>query len=84
MLPLGTKAPDFTLRDVVSGREVSLGDFDGSKGMLVMFICNHCPYVQHVRNELARFGMDYQDSDLGIVAISANDADRIRRTAPMR
>jgi peroxiredoxin len=75
MLPLGTKAPDFTLRDVVSGQDVSLGDFDGSKGMLVMFICNHCPYVQHVRDELARFGMDYQDSDLGIVAISANDAE---------
>jgi peroxiredoxin len=75
MLPLGTKAPDFTLRDVVSGQDVSLGDFDGSKGMLVMFICNHCPYVQHVRDGLARFGMDYQDSDLGIVAISANDAE---------
>ena len=75
MLPLGTKAPDFTLRDVVSERDVSLGDFDGSKGMLVMFICNHCPYVQHIRDELARFGMGYQDSDLGIVAISANDAD---------
>jgi peroxiredoxin len=82
MLPLGTKAPDFTLRDVVSERDVSLGDFDGSKGMLVMFICNHCPYVQHVRDELARFGMDYQDSDLGIVAISANDADQYPDDGP--
>ena len=82
MLPLGTKAPDFTLRDVVSGQDVSLGDFDGSKGMLVMFICNHCPYVQHVRDELARFGMDYQDSDLGIMAISANDSDRYPDDGP--
>ena len=82
MLPLGTKAPDFTLRDVVSERDVSLGDFDGSKGMLVMFICNHCPYVQHVRDELARFGMDYQDSDLGIVAISANDAGQYPDDGP--
>ncbi len=82
MLPLGTKAPDFTLRDVVSERDVSLGDFDGSKGMLVMFICNHCPYVQHIRDELARFGMDYQDSDIGIVAISANDADQYPDDGP--
>ena len=82
MLALGTKAPDFTLPDVVSGREVSLDDFDGSKGMLVMFICNHCPYVRHVRDELARFGRDYQDEDLGIVAISANDADQYPDDGP--
>jgi peroxiredoxin len=82
MLPLGTKAPDFTLPDVVSGRDVSLGDFDDSKGMLVMFICNHCPYVQHVRDELARFGTDYQDTGLGIVAISANDADQYPDDGP--
>jgi peroxiredoxin len=82
MLALGTKAPDFTLTDVVSDREVSLGDFNGSKGMLVMFICNHCPYVQHVRDELARFGRDYQDDDLGIVAISANDADQYPDDGP--
>ncbi|HSO49690.1 MAG TPA: thioredoxin family protein [Acidimicrobiia bacterium] len=73
MLALGTKAPDFTLPDVVSGREVSLSDFEGKDGLLVMFICNHCPYVKHVRAGLARFGADYQDSALGIVAISAND-----------
>jgi peroxiredoxin len=75
MLPLGTAAPDFTLLDVVSGHKVSLDDFDSSPAMLVMFICNHCPYVQHVRSELARFGRDYQDRGLGIVAISSNDAD---------
>jgi peroxiredoxin len=82
MLALGTRAPDFTLPDVLSGREVSLGDFEGSKGMLVMFICNHCPYVRHVREELARFGRDYQAEDLGIVAISANDADQYPDDGP--
>jgi len=73
MLPLGTKAPDFELPDVVSGENVSQSDFDDKVGMLVMFICNHCPYVQHVRSELARFGSDYRDTGLGIVAISSND-----------
>jgi peroxiredoxin len=73
MMLLGTKAPDFELTDAVSGRTVSIGDFAGKSGLLVMFICNHCPYVQHVRDELARLGRDYQDSDLAIVAISSND-----------
>jgi peroxiredoxin len=75
MLPLGTIAPDFALPDVVSGNQVSLSDFDDAPAMLVMFICNHCPYVQHVRAELARFGRDYQGRGLGIVAISPNDTD---------
>ena len=82
MLPLGTTAPDFALPDVVSGQKVSLSDFDGSAGLLVMFICNHCPYVQHVRSELARFGRDYKDSGLGIVAISSNDADQYPDDGP--
>ena len=82
MLPLGTKAPPFALPDVVSGADVSLGDFEAKKGMLVMFICNHCPYVQHVRDELARFGMDYLNTDLGIVAISANDPDQYPEDGP--
>jgi len=82
MLPLGTRAPSFTLPDTVSGREISLSDFEGKKGLLVMFICNHCPYVQHVRDELARFGVDYQGSDLGIVAISSNDPDLYPEDSP--
>jgi peroxiredoxin len=82
MLPLGTKAPHFALPDVVSGAEVSLGDFEAKKGMVVMFICNHCPYVQHVRDELARFGMDYLSTDLGVVAISANDPDQYPEDGP--
>jgi peroxiredoxin len=72
MLPLGTRAPDFTLPDTVGGGSVSRSDFVG-RNLLVMFICNHCPYVQHVRTELAQFARDYADTDLGIVAISAND-----------
>jgi peroxiredoxin len=82
MLPLGTTAPDFALDDVVSGMKVSLSDFDDKPAMLVMFICNHCPYVQHVRAELARFGLDYQESGLGIVAISSNDADQYPDDGP--
>jgi peroxiredoxin len=82
MLALGTRAPAFTLPDVVSGDQVSLADFDDKASMLVMFICNHCPYVQHVRAELARFGRDYRDRDLGIVAISANDPDQYPDDGP--
>lgn len=74
MLALGTAAPDFRLPEVTSGETVSLNRFDGEKGLLVMFICRHCPYVKHVQKELARLSNDYADKPLGIVAISANDA----------
>lgn len=74
MLELRTAAPDFALPDVVSGRTISPRDFADKKALLVMFICRHCPYVKHVEQELARLGRDYADKDLGIVAISANDA----------
>ena len=74
MLPLGTKAPDFSLKDVVSGKTISLGTFKDKAALLVMFICKHCPYVVHVKDELARLGLDYVRKPVGIVAISANDA----------
>ena len=74
MLPLGTEAPGFTLPDVTTGQMFSLHDFAGRRALLVMFICAHCPYVIHVREELARLGADYADSGLGIAAISSNDA----------
>jgi peroxiredoxin len=74
MLALGTAAPDFQLPDVTTGKTVSLGDFHDKKAVLVMFICRHCPYVQHVQNELSRLGKDYSKTGLGIVAISSNDA----------
>src|SRR5919108_2153489 len=74
MKELGTSASDFALRDVVSGKTISRKDVAGSHGMLVMFICRHCPFVKHVQDELARIGRDYRGSQLGIVAISSNDA----------
>jgi len=82
MLELGTRAPEFSLPDVVSGRVVSLATFAGKKGLLVMFICPHCPFVKHVQGELARIGVDYGGKDLGIVAISSNDADNFPEDSP--
>jgi peroxiredoxin len=82
MMPLGTPAPDFQLPDVVTGRTVSLKDFADKKALLVMFICRHCPYVVHVREELARLGRDYADKSVGIVAISSNDAEAYPEDAP--
>ena len=82
MLALGTKAPEFSLPDVVTGKTVSLAAFAGKKALLVMFICQHCPYVQHVKAELATLGHDYAGKDLGIVAISSNDAANYPDDAP--
>lgn len=82
MLALGTPAPDFLLPDVVSGETISLSTFAEQQGLLVMFICQHCPYVKHVKQELAKIGKDYQDKPLGIVAISANDAANYPDDAP--
>jgi peroxiredoxin len=73
MLDLGTAAPDFKLPDVVTGGIVSLSTFRDKRALLVMFICQHCPYVKHVKSELARLGRDYAAKDVGIVAISSND-----------
>ena len=84
MLALGTEAPDFALPDVTTGRTVSRSDFDGRKALLVMFICRHCPYVRHVRVGLAELGRDYEDRDVGIVAISANDPEDYPEDAPER
>ena len=83
MLPLGTKAPDFSLPNV-DGRTVSLSEFSGKKGLLVMFICNHCPFVKHLRDDLAKFGREYQEKGLAIVAISSNDAEAFPDDSPER
>lgn len=82
MLALGTKALHFSLPDVVTGETVSLDTFEDKKGLLVMFICRHCPYVQHVKSELSRIGRDYQGKAIGIVAISSNDKDAYPDDAP--
>lgn len=73
MLPLGTPAPAFQLRDVVSGQTYSLDSFTGKTALLVMFICRHCPYVVHIEGELAKLGQDYREKSLGIIGISSND-----------
>jgi len=82
MLGLGTPAPDFRLPDVVSGQTIRLETFTGKKGLLVMFICRHCPYVKHIKDELSRMGKDYAAKPLGIVAISSNDAVQYPDDAP--
>lgn len=82
MLALGTTAPDFSLSDVVSGKTVTRDHVAGERGLLVMFLCAHCPFVQHVNQELGRLGRDYAGRGLGIVAISSNDADTYPDDAP--
>lgn len=82
LLELGTRAPDFALPDVTSDRVVALSDFGDGRALLVMFICRHCPYVRHVRPELARLGHDYDDASIAIVAISANDPNAHPEDAP--
>ena len=85
MLPLGTAAPDFSLPDTVSGQDLSLADVsEGKRGLLVMFICAHCPFVIHVQDELARLGDDYGSDGLGIVAISSNSIISHPQDAPER
>ena len=82
MLPLGTRAPDFTLPDTVSGASLSRDAARGPAGLLVMFICNHCPYVQHVNAELVRLGREVAPKGLGVVAISSNDVAAYPEDAP--
>jgi peroxiredoxin len=72
-MKLGYKAPDFSLLDVTSGKELTFSDVKGEKATLVMFICNHCPFVIHVMDELLRIGNDYKSKGVGFVAISSND-----------
>jgi len=82
MLPLGTKAPNFQLPDVVSGKTISLDTFTGSQALVIMFICRHCPFVKHVQAELAQIGKDYANAEVGILAISTNDAANYPDDAP--
>ena len=85
MLALGTPAPDFELPDVVSGKRISMTQVaDTQQALLVMFLCRHCPYVQHVKTGIAQLAKDYANRSLGIVAISANDAANYPDDAPDR
>jgi thiol-disulfide isomerase/thioredoxin len=82
MLPLGTSVPDFRLPDAVTGQDVSPADFADAKALLVMFICNHCPYVQHVMPELGKVAHDYGDDGLAVIAINSNDLKAFPQDAP--
>jgi peroxiredoxin len=73
MLTLGTPAPDFALPNPSTGKRVSRNDFSAAPALLVMFLCNHCPYVKHVQKDLARIVKEYQERGLAAVGISAND-----------
>jgi peroxiredoxin len=80
--PLGSAAPDFSLPDVVTGNTVSLASLPAAKALLVMFICRHCPYVVHVREEILRIAQDYQPKGVWMVAISSNNAEAYPDDAP--
>lgn len=82
MIPLGTPIPHFQLVDSVSGGMVASKDCFGANGLLVMFICNHCPFVKHMNSELANLGKDLPKIGIGVVAISANDIESYPEDAP--
>jgi peroxiredoxin len=83
MLPLGTKLPSFALPDAVSGRVIRDTDFASAKAVLVSFLCNHCPYVVHVRDEYARLERDYAPRGVVIVAINSNDSVTYPQDGPV-
>ncbi len=82
MIPLGTQAPDFTLPEVVYGKPISLEDVRGAQATVIMFICNHCPYVLHINEELVRLANDYTPHGCSFVAISSNDVELYPDDAP--
>ena len=82
MLPLGTPAPTFRLKDTNSNYYYSYADLKGSKGTLVMFICNHCPFVLHVINEVLMIANDYRVHGIGVMAISSNDVVKYPQDGP--
>lgn len=82
MLPLGTQAPHFTLPDVITGKMVSLTERDNAKATVIMFICNHCPYVKHVNPELTRLANDYMPSGVRFIAINSNDIEKYPDDSP--
>lgn len=82
MLPLGTRAPNFSLPDAVTGKVMSLAELQAEHATVIMFICNHCPYVKHVQQELARLAKDYEARGVGFIAISSNDIVAYPEDAP--
>ncbi|WP_426429808.1 thioredoxin family protein [Winogradskyella sp. HB-48] len=82
MLPLGTIAPDFNLIDTKDNQIKSLTELKGNKGTLVMFICNHCPFVIHVNEELVKLANDYKSREINCIAISSNDVENYPQDGP--
>ncbi len=82
MLPLGTKAPGFSLPDTVSGKTVNLNDILSPKATVIMFLCNHCPYVLHLNPEIVRLVSDYRSRGVSFVGISSNDAEKYPQDGP--
>ncbi len=82
MPPLGSYAPDFNLPDTISGNMFSLAEIRGKSATMIIFICNHCPFVKHIATALAELARDYANTDIGIVAISPNDADTYPEDSP--
>ena len=84
LLPLGTTAPDFMLPDTMSGKSLSFNDIKGENGTVVLFLCNHCPYVIHVNSTLVSIANEYLKKGIGFVAISSNDAENIQMMHPIK
>lgn len=82
MLPLGTDAPSFSLNDVVTNQQVRLESHKGRVGTVIFFICNHCPYVKHIIDELPKLARDYQDRGIQFIAINSNDVVRYPDDSP--
>ena len=82
MMPLGTKAPDFRLHDTVSLKTLSLSDCSSSIATVILFICNHCPYVQHIQSELSLLSNEYSDKGVRFIAINANDVNAFPEDSP--
>ena len=83
MLPLGTRAPDFRLPDT-NGKLVSLADYRAAQALVVVFMCNHCPYVKHIRSGLAQLGRDYQPRGVAVLGISSNDVAGYPQDSPQK
>jgi len=84
MLELGTKAPDFKLFDTINNQLVSRDDFDNAKGLLVVFMCNHCPFVKHILDDFVKAVRDIQQKGIGVVAISSNDVEHYPDDSPVK
>jgi len=83
MMPLGTKAPNFTLTDTITGKSMSLHELKSNHATVIMFICNHCPFVKHVQHELVKLANDYINKGISFIAISSNDIESYEEDSPV-